>query len=211
MQAARREAIILLRITMVSPSTRAFTMRTFGLVLGACLTLGAFRPPLRSAEERPNILYIMADDHAAHAIGAYGSKINKTPNIDRLAQGGMRFSNCLVTNSICTPSRAAILTGKYCSHQRRAGVQSLRRQPADARQVPASRRLPHRHDRQMAPRQRLRPASTTGTSSPARAFITIRSSSLPMAARSTPATAPTSSPTCRWNSSTSGPRTSRSS
>jgi arylsulfatase A-like enzyme len=65
------------------------------------------------AETRPNILYIMADDHAAHAISAYGSKVNKTPHIDRIAQGGMRLDNCFVTNSICTPSRAAILTGKY--------------------------------------------------------------------------------------------------
>jgi len=64
-------------------------------------------------QPRPNILFIMADDHAAHAISAYGSKINETPNIDRLAHEGMRFSRCLVTNSICTPSRAAILTGKY--------------------------------------------------------------------------------------------------
>ena len=68
---------------------------------------------VRAADTRPNILYIMADDHAAHAISAYGSKINKTPHIDRLGKEGMRFSQCLVTNSICTPSRAAILTGKY--------------------------------------------------------------------------------------------------
>jgi len=61
----------------------------------------------------PNILFIMADDHAAHAISAYGSKVNKTPNIDRLAKDGMRFENCFVVNSIRTPSRAAILTGKY--------------------------------------------------------------------------------------------------
>jgi arylsulfatase A-like enzyme len=69
--------------------------------------------PALSSAARPNILYIMADDHAAHAISAYGSKINKTPNIDRIAAEGMRFTQCLVTNSICTPSRAAILTGKY--------------------------------------------------------------------------------------------------
>src|SRR5213592_4262058 len=69
---------------------------------------------LRGADrQRPNILYIMADDHAAHAISAYGSKINKTPNIDRIASQGMRFVNCFAVNSICTPSRAAILTGKY--------------------------------------------------------------------------------------------------
>ncbi len=55
----------------------------------------------------------MSDDHAAHAISAYGSKINKTPNLDRIAEGGMRLDNCFCTNSICTPSRAAILAGTY--------------------------------------------------------------------------------------------------
>ena len=65
------------------------------------------------AASPPNILYIMSDDHAAHAISAYGSRVNTTPNIDRIASGGMRFENCFATNSICTPSRAAILTGKY--------------------------------------------------------------------------------------------------
>lgn len=62
---------------------------------------------------QPNILFIMSDDHAAHSISAYGSRINKTPNIDRIAEGGMRFDNCFCTNSICTPSRASILTGTY--------------------------------------------------------------------------------------------------
>jgi arylsulfatase A-like enzyme len=62
---------------------------------------------------RPNILFIMSDDHASHAISAYGSRINKTPHIDRIAEGGMRFNNCFCTNSICTPSRATILTGTY--------------------------------------------------------------------------------------------------
>ena len=61
----------------------------------------------------PNIIFIMSDDHAAHAISAYGSKINQTPNIDRIGREGMRFSRCFVVNSICTPSRACILTGKY--------------------------------------------------------------------------------------------------
>ena len=63
--------------------------------------------------KRPNILFIMADDHGYQAIGAYGSKVNKTPHIDRLAKEGMRFDRCFVTNSICGPSRAVILTGKY--------------------------------------------------------------------------------------------------
>lgn len=55
----------------------------------------------------------MSDDHASHAISAYGSTINKTPHIDRLASEGMRFNNCFCVNSICSPSRAVILTGKY--------------------------------------------------------------------------------------------------
>src|SRR3954470_15509256 len=63
--------------------------------------------------DRPNIIFIMSDDHAAHAIGAYGSHVNHTPNIDRLAREGAVLTNVFVTNSICTPSRAAILTGQY--------------------------------------------------------------------------------------------------
>ncbi len=61
----------------------------------------------------PNILFIMSDDHASHAISSYGSRINRTPHLDRIAAEGMRFDNCFCTNSICTPSRAAILTGTY--------------------------------------------------------------------------------------------------
>ena len=63
--------------------------------------------------QRPNIVFIMSDDHAAHAISAYGSRVNHTPNIDRLAKEGMLLSNVFATNSICTPSRATILTGQY--------------------------------------------------------------------------------------------------
>jgi len=64
-------------------------------------------------KRRPNILFIMSDDHAAHAMSCYGSRINTTPNLDRIANGGMRFDKCFCTNSICTPSRAAILSGTY--------------------------------------------------------------------------------------------------
>ena len=62
---------------------------------------------------RPNILFVMADDHAAHAISTYGSRVNTTPGIDRIAAEGMRLDNCFCTNSLCSPSRAAILTGTY--------------------------------------------------------------------------------------------------
>lgn len=72
--------------------------------------------------DRPNILFIMSDDHAANAISAYGSKVNQTPNIDRLADQGVRLNNTFCTNALCTPSRASILTGQY-SHMN--GVQTL--------------------------------------------------------------------------------------
>ncbi|MDG2170252.1 MAG: sulfatase [Opitutales bacterium] len=71
--------------------------------------------PLR-ANDRPNILLIFPDDHTWQTISAYGhplSKVVPTPNIDRIADEGIRFDRCLVTNSICAPSRAVVLTGKY--------------------------------------------------------------------------------------------------
>lgn len=63
--------------------------------------------------ERPNIIFIMSDDHAYQAISAYDNKLIETPNIDRIAKMGMLFTNASVTNSICAPSRATILTGKH--------------------------------------------------------------------------------------------------
>ncbi|MEA3213675.1 MAG: hypothetical protein QOE70_6732 [Chthoniobacter sp.] len=71
-----------------------------------------------AAPQRPNIVFIFSDDHAYQAISAYQDprKLIETPNIDRLGKEGMRFDRCLVTNSICGPSRAAVLTGKY-SHR----------------------------------------------------------------------------------------------
>ncbi len=64
---------------------------------------------------RPNIVFIFSDDHAYQAISAYDDprKLLETPHIDRLAREGMRFDRCVVTNSICGPSRAVVLTGKY--------------------------------------------------------------------------------------------------
>lgn len=69
--------------------------------------------PSPSAKDRPNIIFIMADDHAYQAISAYSNRLIETPNIDRIAKMGMRFTNATVTNSICAPSRATILTGKH--------------------------------------------------------------------------------------------------
>ncbi|MDA8774872.1 sulfatase [Opitutales bacterium] len=69
-----------------------------------------------SSGKKPNILYIMSDDHAAHGISAYGGRLAKiapTPNLDRLAKEGALFKNAFCTNSICSPSRACVLTGQY--------------------------------------------------------------------------------------------------
>jgi arylsulfatase A-like enzyme len=82
----------------------------FGVGWLSCLN-GTF-----GQESRPNIVFIFSDDHAQHAISSYGSKVNHTPHLDRLAEGGVRFANSFVTNSICTPSRATLLTGQY-SHK----------------------------------------------------------------------------------------------
>jgi len=67
----------------------------------------------QATASRPNIIFIMADDHAYQAISAYGSTLIQTPNIDRIAREGAIMKNGFVTNSVCSPSRAVILTGKY--------------------------------------------------------------------------------------------------
>ncbi len=77
------------------------------------LTSLAAAAAITGAQARPNIIFIFTDDHASHAISAYGSVINQTPHLDRLADDGMLFENAFVTNSICAPSRAVILTGKH--------------------------------------------------------------------------------------------------
>ncbi len=66
-----------------------------------------------SETEHPNILFILSDDHADRAMSCYGSKVNETRNLDRIANEGMRFTNAYVTMSLCAPSRASILTGTY--------------------------------------------------------------------------------------------------
>ena len=95
-----------------------YLLKSFALLtIGA----GALHCTQPKQSPTPNILFIFSDDHATHAIGAYGPKHNnpglhkyvKTPNIDRLASEGMLFTNTFCTNSICGPSRAAILTGKH--------------------------------------------------------------------------------------------------
>jgi len=88
-------------------------------------------------DSRPNILFILSDDHAANAISAYGgtfASVAPTPNIDRIAREGIRLNNCYCCNSICTPSRATILTGQ---HSHVTGVRTLNTPlPDDARLLP---------------------------------------------------------------------------
>ena len=72
--------------------------------------LGCEQEPTK---KKPNILFIMTDDHTTQAMSCYGSNLIETPNLDRIANEGILFNNCYVNNSICAPSRAAILTGKF--------------------------------------------------------------------------------------------------
>ena len=97
--------------------TRREFLKSLGSVAGAAaglpLLLNDNVSGQVSRKRRPNIIFIMTDDHASHALSCYGSKINKTPNLDRIANEGMLFKNSFCTNSICAPCRAVILTGKY--------------------------------------------------------------------------------------------------
>lgn len=89
------------------------------LSLAALSCVTAAYAQQQQAQQHPNIVYIMCDDHAYQCISAYGSALSKlapTPNIDRLAERGMRFDRAFVENSLSTPSRACLMTGQYC-HQ----------------------------------------------------------------------------------------------
>ena len=72
--------------------------------------------PEVSSKKRPNIVFIFSDDHSYEAVSAYGGRLKDvapTPNLDRIANEGIRFDNCFVTNALCGPSRAVIQTGKH--------------------------------------------------------------------------------------------------
>src|SRR5210317_237594 len=89
-------------------------MRFIAALVFLTLVLTGCNFAQESQKAPPNILFIMSDDHAYQAISAYSDHLMQTPNIDRIANEGMLFSNACVTNSICAPSRATILTGKHC-------------------------------------------------------------------------------------------------
>ncbi len=98
-----------------SPTRRDF-LKLAGVAAMPFAFSGAARAQVSQNSDRrvrPNIVFIFTDDHAVQSIGAYGSVINKTPNIDRIATGGVIFDRCFCGNSICAPSRATVLTGKH--------------------------------------------------------------------------------------------------
>jgi arylsulfatase A-like enzyme len=102
-------------------------MHSLNSFLRSCFTIASWLACSigHAADDRPNILFMMADDHTSQAWGCYGSRFSPhftTPNIDRIAKEGARLTHCFVTNSICVPSRACILTGQY-SHV--SGVKTL--------------------------------------------------------------------------------------
>ena len=92
------------------------------LVFGSCSLVVAPAAADPPPPPRPNIVFIMADDHGRQAVSAYGGALIRTPHIDRLAREGMRFDHALAGNSICSPSRAMLLTGQY---NHRCGVRRL--------------------------------------------------------------------------------------
>lgn len=88
------------------------SVKTIVCFLIICLILG-FNANTRAQSSQPNIVFIMSDDHGYQAVSAYGYGLNHTPNIDRLAAEGMLFNNAFVNNSLCAPSRASIISGKF--------------------------------------------------------------------------------------------------
>ena len=89
---------------------KPIAMKSLLPILLVCASLS---PVFSQTNKRPNIIFIMSDDHAYQAISAYDQRLISTPNIDRIAKNGILFTNASVTNSICAPSRATILTGKH--------------------------------------------------------------------------------------------------
>jgi arylsulfatase A-like enzyme len=89
-------------------------MKTYLFVIGICafMLLNSCQFKQESGK-RPNILFIMTDDHSYQTLSAYNDKLIKTPNLDRIADDGVIFMNSFVGNSICAPSRATMLTGKH--------------------------------------------------------------------------------------------------
>ena len=93
--------------------------RTLPVFAFALLGLGALSSPTDAVAAKPNILFIMSDEHNASVLGANGNAIIRTPNLDRLAASGVSFDACYCNSPLCVPSRASFLSGQYIS---RTGV-----------------------------------------------------------------------------------------
>lgn len=117
---------------MDSSTVLGISSRTLLRQLARLLVLATLTTWSAAAANQPNVLFILCDDLRPDALGCYGSKNVKTPNIDALARGGVKFANAFCTTSLCSPSRASILTGLYAS---RHGVRD------NFTELPAS--LPH--------------------------------------------------------------------
>src|SRR5680860_890383 len=113
----RDESLLLVtfknQIILHMKSNDIYTL-VIAVVIFAAL-VSACKQEAEKADAPPNIVFIMSDDHAYQAISAYGHGLNETPQIDRIAEEGAIFTRATVTNSICAPSRAVILTGKHLS------------------------------------------------------------------------------------------------
>ncbi|CAZ97643.1 sulfatase family protein [Zobellia galactanivorans] len=109
----------------MSKSITSLTVLSIGLVLSAFLASCKDKTTSPETPGPPNIVYIMTDDHGYQAISAYNGGLNETPNIDRIANEGIKFTRSFVTNSICSPSRAVMLTGKF-SHLNGQQINSQR-------------------------------------------------------------------------------------
>lgn len=94
---------------MIQPSRREFMQST---AIGSATLLGTAGVTARRLSERPNIVFLFSDDHSAPDLGCYGNPAIRTPNLDALAEAGMRFDRAYVTSPQCSPSRASILTGR---------------------------------------------------------------------------------------------------
>jgi len=124
MQKSKTQVVLSKTLTLAA----LLPMLSAGLFVSEVVAIQPVDKELSSSKaiaKQPNIVFIMSDDHAANAISSYQGRLSsvfKTPNIDRLATNGVRFNGMYANNSICTPSRAAILTGQY-SHTN--GVKTL--------------------------------------------------------------------------------------
>ena len=93
---------------------RSFLVSATAMTLSAAVRVGA--EPQIAPDRRPNVLLLMSDQHKRSCMGAYGDPVAKTPNLDRLVAGSVRFTEAYCTNPVCTPSRASIMTGLYSHH-----------------------------------------------------------------------------------------------